>query len=278
MPGTLYLVSTPIGNLGDISLRAIATLRKVHRIIAEDTRNTRHLLSRYRITTPFTTSYYDGVEDERVAALLGILTSGEDLALVSDAGTPLISDPGYPLVREAINSGIKVVPIPGPTALISSLVASGLPTDRFVFDGALPRKDTRRYEYLRQIVLEQRTIIVHSSPHRLFADLEAIATVMPNRYIVLAREMTKLHEEFIRGTPEEVVNRLRARGTKIRGEVVLILQGAPCSRTESDDEDHAEKLALILRQETIPTKAALRILMSAFNLKRNDAYRLLHRD
>lgn len=276
MSGTLYLVSTPIGNLGDISLRAIATLQNVHSIIAEDTRNTRHLLSHYHITTPFTASYYSGVENERTAALLELLNDGQDLALVSDAGTPLISDPGYPLVREAIRHGITVVPVPGATALLAGLVASGLPTDRFAFDGALPRKSAQRQTYLKDIAKEKRTTIVHSSPHRVLRDLEAISSIMPKRDIVLAREITKVHEEFLRGTAKEVLDCLRARATQVKGECVLILHGSK-QGIERAQEDKAKKLAYLLKQEKIPTKAALRILMLASNLKRNDAYSLLHK-
>ncbi len=276
MPGILYIVSTPIGNLHDISLRAIATLRKVDFIIAEDTRNTRHLLSHYHITTPFASSYYNGVEQERIEGLLKLLNDGKDLALVSDAGTPLVSDPGYPLVHAAIGSGIKVVPIPGATAMLASLVASGLPTDRFAFDGALPRKDVQKQKYLEEITKETRTTIVHSSPHRLLLDLEAIAAIMPERHIVLAREVTKLHEEFLRGTAEIILEHLRARGTQVKGECVLILEGTKHS-TKNDEQDQAEKLAYLLKKEEISTKAATQILMLALNLKRNDAYRLLHR-
>jgi len=274
MSGTLYLVSTPIGNLSDITLRAIATLRMVDQIIAEDTRNTRRILSRYRITTPFTASYYQGVERERIAPLLSLLNAGEDLALVSDAGTPLISDPGYPLVRAALEQGISVVPIPGAAALITALTASGLPTDHFVFDGALPRKHTEREVYLNNIASETRTVIVHSSPHRLFADLEAIASVLPERTIVLARELTKVHEEFLRGSAREILNVLEARGNA-KGECILLISGAKPS-CEQGDRKLGRELAAVLREEGISSKSALRILMCATNVKRNDAYRLLH--
>ncbi|MEA3239747.1 MAG: 16S rRNA (cytidine(1402)-2'-O)-methyltransferase [Candidatus Bipolaricaulota bacterium] len=274
MSGTLYLVSTPIGNLSDITLRAIATLRMVDRIIAEDTRNTRRILSRYRITTPFTASYYQGVERERIAPLLSLLNEGKDLALVSDAGTPLISDPGYPLIRAALEQSISVVPIPGATALIAALTASGLPTDHFVFDGALPRKQTEREAYLNSIASESRTVIVHSSPHRLFADLEAIASVLSKRTIVLARELTKVHEEFLRGSAREILNVLEARGDA-KGECILLISGAKPSR-EQGDRKLGKELAGLLREEGISSKSALRILMQATNMKRNDAYRLLH--
>ena len=274
MSGTLYLVSTPIGNLADITLRAIATLRMVDQIIAEDTRNTRRILARYRITTPFAASYYQGVERERIAPLLALLNEGKDLALVSDAGTPLISDPGYPLVRAALEQGILVVPVPGATALITALVGSGLPTDHFIFDGALPRKHSEREAYLNSIGGETRTIIVHSSPHRLFLDLEAIASVLSKRTIVLARELTKVHEEFLRGSAREILNVLQARGDA-KGECILMIRGAEAPREQGDRRLGAE-MAALLRKEGISSKSALRILMCATNMKRNDAYRLLH--
>jgi 16S rRNA (cytidine1402-2'-O)-methyltransferase len=276
MPGILYIVSTPIGNLADISLRAITTLRKVDLIVAEDTRNTKHLLTHYRITTPFAASYYDGVEQERTQGLLKLLEDGKDLALVSDAGTPLISDPGYPLVRQAIHNGIKVVPVPGAAALLACLVASGLPTDRFAFDGAFPRRDVQRRQYLQEVSTEKRTTIVHSTPHRLLFDLEAIAAVMPERNIVVAREVTKIHEEFLRGTAKDVLKHLRARNEHVKGECVLIVEGAKHPKT-NDEQDRAQKLASLLKEEKIPTKVALQILMLASSLKRNDAYSLLHK-
>ncbi len=276
MAGTLYLVSLPIGNMSDITLRAISTLRAVDRIIAEDTRNTRRVLSRYRITTPFTASYFQGVERERNAPLLEMLQRGDDLALVSDAGTPLISDPGYPLVRAAIDAGVNVVPIPGATALIAALVASGLPADHFVFDGALSRKDAERQSYLASIRDETRTVIVHSSPHRLLYDLEAIAAILPERRLVLAREITKLYEEYLRGTAEEIISTLAAR-EEVRGECILLIGGATREQT-NPDRQAARELAMLLKEEGISTKTATRILTCATGIPRNDAYQMLLSD
>lgn len=274
MSGTLYVVSTPIGNLADITLRAIETLRAVDQIVAEDTRNTRRILARYNITTPFAASYYQGVERERIDHFVWLLESGKNLALVSDAGTPLISDPGYPLVRSAIRREIPVVPIPGPTALIAALVGSGLPADRFAFDGSLPRKAGERQAYLRRIAEETRTIIVHSSPHRLFSDLEAIASVLPERTVVVARELTKVHEEFLRGNARELLDLLQSRG-EAKGECILLIDGAKTAQEDGDSLLAAE-LVQLLREEGISSKSSLRILMCAANMKRNAAYRLLH--
>jgi 16S rRNA (cytidine1402-2'-O)-methyltransferase len=223
MSGSLYLVSLPIGNMEDITLRAIKTLRMVDLIVAEDTRNTRRVLARYRIRTPFTKSYYQGVEKARVDPLLSLLAEGKDLALVSDAGTPLISDPGYPLVRAAIEGGFIVIPVPGPTAAITALVASGLPADHFAFDGAIPRKAGERRAYFEKIRSERRTIIVYESPHRLPSTLETIAEVLPDRMLVLARELTKVHEEFLHGRAGEILEILKARG-EVKGECVLLIE------------------------------------------------------
>ncbi len=273
MAGTLYLVSLPIGNMSDITLRAIVTLRAVDHIIAEDTRNTRRVLLRYRINTPFTASYFQGVETERCTPLLEMLKCGKDLALVSDAGTPLISDPGYPLVRAAIAAGFKVVPVPGATALIAALVASGLPTDHFTFDGTLSRKEGERLRYLESIANETRTVIVHSSPHRLLDDLEAIAAVLPDRRLVLAREITKVHEEYLRGTAREIILTLSKRD-QIRGECIMLI-GGTTRKEETSDQRLTNELALLLKKEGIPTRAAMHILMCATGISRNDAYRIL---
>jgi 16S rRNA (cytidine1402-2'-O)-methyltransferase len=274
MAGFLYIVSLPIGNMEDITLRAIKTLRAVDFIVAEDTRNTRRILDRYRITTPFRRSYYQGVERERVDSLLSLLEEGKDLALVSDAGTPLISDPGYPLVRAAIEAGVVVIPIPGPTAAITALVSSGLATDHFAFDGAIPRKEGERRAYFERIRSERRTIIVHESPHRLLPTLETIAEVLPDRTIVLARELTKVHEEFLRGSPGEILEILRARG-EIKGECVLLIAG---NREPTSPHDHeaAKRLVALLKEEGTSNKVAVKILIEALDLPRNEAYRLVH--
>ena len=275
MPGKLYLVSLPIGNLADITLRAIKTLREVNLIVAEDTRNTRKILDRYRINTPFSRSLYQGVERERVTPLLALLDEGKNLALVPDAGTPLVSDPGYPLVRAAIEAGISVIPIPGPTAAIAALVASGLSTDHFVFDGMVSRKIGERRTYFEELRGETRTTVLYESPHRLLTTLEMISEVLPDRTVVLARELTKMHEEFLRGRAGEILEKLRARGT-VKGECVLLIEGAGRSEHKWNTEE-AEDLAALLKDEKIPNKTAVKILMHCFGLPRNDAYRLIHK-
>lgn len=268
--GTLYIVSLPIGNLADITLRAISTLRAVDLIIAEDTRTTKRILNRYRIKTPFYSSLYQGVEQRRVEAIIGLLQGGKDLALVSDAGTPLISDPGYPLVRAAIEGGFRVVPIPGPTAAIAALVSSGLPTDRFAFFGAVPRRPGERRRFFERIRREEKTSIVHPSPHRLEATMATIAEILPERRLVLARELTKVHEEFLRGTAEAIRGML-AEGVR-KGECVLIIEGGG----GSDGSEVARRTASILMAERVPKRAILRALTSGLGVSRNEAYALIH--
>jgi 16S rRNA (cytidine1402-2'-O)-methyltransferase len=272
--GRLYLVSLPIGNLEDITLRAIKTLRTVDFIVAEDTRTTRKLLTHYRIKPLFYRSYYQGVEQTRITPILEQLKRGKNLALVSEAGTPLISDPGYPLVKASIEAGIPVIPIPGPTAAVTALSASGLPTARFSFDGALPRKIGDRRTYFETIREETRTLIVHEAPHRLLSTLGILAEILPKRPVALARELTKAHEEFLRGTPQQLLDTLGSR-EKIKGECVLLIGGAPKEETVSTREA-AEALVYLLKEEKIPTKLALRILMCCLDLPRNTAYKLLH--
>lgn len=225
MAGRLYICPTPIGNLEDITLRTIRVLREADLIVAEDTRRSRALLQRYKIKTPFARSYFQGVEKQRALEIIELLEAGKDVALISDAGTPLISDPGYPLVREAIEQGLAVVVLPGPTALIPALIASGFPTNAFIFDGVPPKKEIKRREYFTSLQKEQRTIVLYESPHRILKTLETMAEVLPERGVVLCRELTKLHEEILRGKPGELLEALKQR-KKIRGELVLVIRGA----------------------------------------------------
>jgi 16S rRNA (cytidine1402-2'-O)-methyltransferase len=276
MLGTLYVVSLPIGNLEDITLRAIKTLRQVDLIVAEDTRHTRRIVSRYHIKTPFSFSLYQGAENERVEPCLRLLKEGKHLALVSDAGTPLISDPGFPLVRAAVEAGITVIPIPGATAAITALVASGLATDRFVFAGAVPRKEGERAACFVALAGETRTVVLYESPHRLLETLEAVALVLPDRRLVVARELTKVHEEFLRGTAREISDVFAARG-EVKGEVVLLIEGA-AALPRGDGPARAEAILSLLREEGLSKTQCARVLAQAFDLTRNEAYRLVHRD
>lgn len=224
--GTLYLVATPIGNLEDITLRALRILNESKLIAAEDSRHTRVLLKHYEIETQML-SYHEHNKLVRIKEILSWLDKG-DVALVSDAGTPGLSDPGFELVRAAIDEGHTVSPIPGASAPIAALVSSGLPTDAFIFVGYLPRKEGERKKFLQGLTDEKRTIIAFESPHRLSHSASDLATVFgADRQVVLCREMTKLHEEFFRGTLNEL--EARVAGENPRGEVTLIIAGDPRS-------------------------------------------------
>lgn len=220
--GILYIVSTPIGNLSDITFRAIETLKQVDLIAAEDTRHSGILLNNYGITTPLT-SYHDFNKREKGPELIQKLLSGNSIALVSDAGTPGISDPGYLLIKLAIENQIQIIPIPGPAAFISALVVSGLPTDKFVFEGFLPNKPQKRKKRLEELAQEKRTIIFYESPYRLLKFLEAVKQVLGDRRICVARELTKKFEEIKRGTVSGVLGHFQPG--KIKGELVIVVEG-----------------------------------------------------
>ncbi|AQV03049.1 MULTISPECIES: 16S rRNA (cytidine(1402)-2'-O)-methyltransferase [Desulfococcus] len=222
-PGNLYIVATPIGHMDDITIRAINVLGRVRVIAAEDTRNTARLLSHHRIGAPLV-SCHEHNEEDRAAELLARLECGEDVALVSDAGTPTLSDPGYRLVRMAVDKGIKVIPIPGPSAAVSALSASGLPTDAFVFVGFLPRKRGKRSEMLEALKRQPMTLIFYESPRRIRALIQEVSIVMGDREAVLCREMTKTHEEFIRGRLSEILAVLSAR-PDVKGECTFLVAG-----------------------------------------------------
>ncbi len=219
--GILYVVATPIGNLEDITLRALRTLQEADWIAAEDTRHTRKLLSRHGIGGKKLESYHDHNKEARTPGLIERLQRGEQAALVSDSGTPGISDPGYYLVRRAIEAGLSVVPIPGPSAVVAALSSSGVPTDRFAFEGFLPVKSGRRRRRLEELVPEPRTVVLYESPRRVAKLLLEIHEVMGERGVVVARELTKVHEEFLRGSAQEVAEQLT--GEKTRGEFVILI-------------------------------------------------------
>lgn len=221
-PGRLYMVSTPIGHLEDITLRALRILKEVSIVAAEDTRHTQKLFSHYQIHTPLT-SYHDHNKEEKSEILLQRLKEGQSLALVTDAGTPGISDPGYYLINRCIQAGIPISPISGPSAFLAALTVSGLPTDAFVFEGFLPKKRTGRLKQLNALKEEPRTIILYESPHRLVRCLHDLVEVLGDRRVVVARELTKLYEEIIRGRLTEVIPKMEGRS--IRGEITLVVEG-----------------------------------------------------
>ena len=221
--GILYIVATPIGNLEDITYRAIKILTQVDCIAAEDTRRTRKLLNHYDISKPLV-SYHDFNKLKQTPLLIKRILDGQSIALVSDAGTPGISDPGYRLITKAIESKIEVHPIPGPSSLVSALSVSGLPTDRFVFEGYLDGRSKKRQNRLLKFIDEIRTIVIFESPHRIHKTLGDILTILGNRKICIARELTKLNQEIIHGNVEEIIKSFSER-SKIKGEITIVIHG-----------------------------------------------------
>jgi 16S rRNA (cytidine1402-2'-O)-methyltransferase len=229
--GTLYLVATPIGNLEDITLRAIRTLKEADLIACEDTRHTRRLLDHYGIEKP-AISFHEHNEQPRTVSLVERLLTGLNIAVVSDAGTPLISDPGYKLVRTAAEAGIRVVPIPGPSAILTALTASGLPTDSFYFGGFLPQKQGARRKTLEALGRLDCSLVFYEAPHRIAESLRDIADVYGERQMALTRELTKMHEEFLRGSPLALFRIIEERGG-LKGEITLIIgRPVPASADE----------------------------------------------
>lgn len=217
-------MATPIGNLGDITFRAVEALRAADCIAAEDTRTSRPLLDHYGITGKRLVSYFGPREDERARILLDVLMDGGNVALITDAGTPGISDPAAKIVRLAVANGITVTPLPGPSSLVAAMCAAGLDTSSFVFEGFLPVKSGRRASQLARIAAEERTVAIFESTHRIAKLLDELDQIMPERRIVVARELTKIYEEFLRGTPATIKSRMR--GSRLKGEMVVIIPAA----------------------------------------------------
>lgn len=266
--GTLYIVATPIGNLEDITLRALRILKKADLVAAEDSRRTKHLLDYYRIDTPLT-SYHDHNKEEKAPVLVARLLEGGNIALVSDAGTPGISDPGYFLINLAIDQKIPVVPVPGATAAIAALSVSGLPTDSFVFEGFLPSKQTARRKRLEELAKEERTLIFYEAPHKIIRTVEDMVEVFGDRRAVVARELTKFHEETIRGTLTVVLMRLN-EGT-IKGEFTLIVQGAS-SEERKQDIDTADYLRNLMLHRGLSRKDAVAAAAKELGLPKKEVY------
>jgi 16S rRNA (cytidine1402-2'-O)-methyltransferase len=271
MPATLYLVATPIGNLEDITLRALRVLREADLIACEDTRQTGKLLAHFDIAKS-TVSYHEHNEAERTQDLLRRLEAGANVALVSDAGTPLISDPGYRLVTAAIAAGIPVVPIPGASAALSALAAAGLPTDAFRFCGFLPVKTTQRRKILEQLRGESCTLIFYEAPHRILDALDDITAVYGDRPVVVARELTKLYEEFLRGTAGQVHAQLAARPS-VKGEITLLIgKGAAPPATTTVEEAVRE-----LEAHGVPRMDAIKQVARERGLSKREVYREITR-
>ena len=264
----LYVVATPIGNLGDISARAREILASVSAVAAEDTRHSGRLLRELGLERPLV-SLHEHNERARVAELVSRLRGGESLALVSDAGTPLVSDPGYLLVAAAIEAGIVVTPIPGPSAAIAALSAAGLPCDRFCFEGFLPARAAARRRRLAELAVETRTLVLYEAPHRIadcLADL--VAACGAARRACIAREITKRFETFYRGSLGELAERAKGDADLVRGEAVILVDGAPPAEPSAAQLD--ETLAILLRH--LPPSAAAAAAASLTGVRRNDAY------
>ena len=268
VPGVLYVVATPIGNLGDVSARAREILAGASVVAAEDTRHSGRLLRELGLERPLV-SLHEHNERARVAELVGRLQGGESIALVSDAGTPLVSDPGYLLVAAAVEAGINVAPVPGPSAAIAALSASGLPCDRFCFEGFLPARATARRQRLAALAAEARTFVVYEAPHRIadcLADLAA--TCGAARRACVAREITKRFETFYRGTLGELAERAKSDADMARGESVIVVEGAPPAEPHAAQLDHT--LAVLLRH--LPPSAAAAAAANLAGVRRSDAY------
>lgn len=269
MPGILYIVATPIGNLGDITERALATLRSVSLIAVEDTRHSGKLLQQFGITTPML-SCHDFNEGGRAAQLLGRVAAGESIALISDAGTPLISDPGYHLVRQAHAQGIRVVPIPGASAVIAALCAAGLASDRFTFEGFLPAKTAARVSALQALQQETRTLIFYEAPHRIvecLVDMEACFGA--EREITLARELTKTFETLIHTTIGALLARVREDANQQKGEIVLVVAGA-IKQAQGVDTQALRTLTVLMQE--LPLKQAAALAAQITGIKKNLLY------
>lgn len=270
--GILYVVATPIGNLGDMTSRAVEVLQQVGCIAAEDTRHSAGLLRHFGITTPML-SLHEHNERQKAAALLQKLNAGEDIALISDAGTPLISDPGYVLVREAQLAGIRVVPVPGASALIAALSASGLPTDRFSFEGFLPAKGGARRKQLEALRQESRTLAFYESPHRILDSLADMVEVFgESREVVLARELTKTFETIRHDSLGSLLEWVRGDANQQKGEFVVLVHGAEAKAEGIDPE--TRRIAVLLAEE-LPLKQAAALAAKISGEKKNALYKYL---
>jgi 16S rRNA (cytidine1402-2'-O)-methyltransferase len=275
--GCLYLVATPIGNLEDISLRALRVLKEADRIACEDTRQTMKLLAHFDIHSPLE-SYHEHNEMTRSAELVLRMEKGERIALVSDAGTPVISDPGHRLVTLSLRHHIPVIPIPGPSAIVAALAASGMPPEEFSFLGFLPARPGERRRALRRLVSEPRTLVFYEAPHRLRAMLEDALEIFGNRRAVVAREMTKVHEEFLHGRIDELIAALADRTP--RGEITLLI--APLDDTEALENANttgivslAQRVDEIITTRKIDSKSALKLAARELGLTKREAYKRL---
>ena len=271
--GVLYIVATPIGHMGDMTFRAVGILKTVDVIAAEDTRTTARLLSHYDIPTR-RISCHEHNESERARQIVERLAAGQSAALVSDAGTPGLSDPGYRVALSAIDKGFRVVPVPGACAAVAALSAAGIPSDRFLFAGFPPKKPGPLQTLLEDLSGRQETLVFYESPHRIVSLLGSIRKQMGDRYVVVARELTKLHEEFIRGSAGEVEAALRQK-EKIRGEITLLVSGKPDEKPGVPDPEELEAEILRCLRDNPSTSRLAAALASRYNCSKNDMYQVI---
>lgn len=267
MKGTLYVVSTPIGNLEDITLRALKVLKEVDVIAAEDTRHSLKLLTHYGISKPLI-SYWSEREKVQSAEILEKLHSGQSVALISDAGTPGISDPGAVLIKKAIEEGIRVISIPGPSALIAALSISGLSTEEFTFIGFLPSKRSHRQKVLKDLSLEPKTLVFYEAPHRVLETLTDMEEIFAERKAALVKEISKIHEEVLRGSIPEILNELEE--SAIAGEYVIVVEGKPKERRLTTDDALLEVSSLM--KKGLGRKEAVRKIAEAYGLSKKELY------
>lgn len=270
MAASLYIVATPIGNLGDITERAIEILKQVDLIAAEDTRHSKTLLQRFAISTKVR-AYHEHNEEQLTSQLIQKLINGESIALISDAGTPLINDPGYKLVAAAHDNGIQVVPIPGPSAIITALSASGLPTSKFIFEGYLPAKSEARKKCLQELQTESRTLVFYEAPHRILETMQAMQDIFGSeRRVTIGRELTKQYEQIVRDKVSVINEKLESEEIKIRGEFVVIVEGA--KETNATDVE-VLRINQIL-SDKLPPKDAAGLTAKITGKKKNEVYQL----
>lgn len=270
--GSLYIIPTPIGNLGDITLRAMETLKSVDFILCEDTRHSRPLLTHFAIDKPLM-AYHEHNERDSVTKIIELLNQGKSLGLISDAGTPLISDPGFVLIRELRKQGFEVIALPGACALITALSASGLPTDSFRFEGFLSAKSKARQDQLQALAAETCTIIFYESTHRIIDMLKDVQLVMPEREVVLAKELTKSFEAIISGKAVEIVDWLNHDSTRQKGEFVVLVHGKNLTEPSDKAQIESEKLLKILLAG-LPLKQAVKMAVELTGQNKNELYDL----
>jgi 16S rRNA (cytidine1402-2'-O)-methyltransferase len=269
--GTLYVVATPIGNLEDISMRAIRVMKEADIIVAEDTRHTKAMFNAFQISTPLI-SLHEHNEKEKSVLIIEKINTGKNIVYVTDAGTPCISDPGWFLISKAHDENIRVIPVPGPSAVITALSVSGFPADSFVFCGFLPSRVNDRRKYLKALTSEERTIVFYESPMRIIASLNDLRDILSNREIVLAREMTKKFEEIRKGDISAIIDELTDR--KIKGEITIIIKGEKIAATPLSDDEIKQKITEMKKNSDLSLRDAVAVVASSTGVSKKRVYEI----